>query len=213
MKRLRVSRSDTATNFGEYAIEKVGTGLRKKIEAKFGKIRRHIADSKKMNQISSTVGQIKAFLSFYEEQGSAPEGAVERLQEDLEKYLKMAAAHDVEKISEEDLTFPDRASWIPDEELVFPIDTPNRIGQYGFGVEWDSSGEEEVRGGDEVDPRSSRVTIRVGGSDPPESSRGRGGGNGSGSSHVSETDEDEGSLGVDDHAKNVEHCGGVNLHS
>ncbi|KFK22792.1 hypothetical protein AALP_AAs46650U000100 [Arabis alpina] len=119
--------------------------------------------------------------------------------------LKMAAAHDVEKISEEDLTFPDRASWIPDEELVFPIDTPNRIGQYGLGEEWDSSGEEEVRGGGEVDPRSSRVIIRVGGSDPPESSRGRGGRNGSGSSHVSETDEDEGSLGVDDHAKNVEH--------
>ncbi|KFK22760.1 hypothetical protein AALP_AAs55846U000100, partial [Arabis alpina] len=106
MKHLRVSRSDTATNFGDYAIEKVGTELREKVEAKFEKIRRHIADSKKMNQISSTVGQIKAFLSFYEEQGSAPEDAVERLQEDLEKYLKMAAAHDVEKISEEDLTFP-----------------------------------------------------------------------------------------------------------
>ncbi|KFK22393.1 hypothetical protein AALP_AAs59258U000100, partial [Arabis alpina] len=205
MKRLRVSRSDTATNFGEYAIEKVGTGLREKVEAKFEKIRCHIADSKKMNQISSTVGQIKAFLSFYEEQGSAPEGAVERLQEDLEKYLKMAAAHDVEKISEEDLTFPDRASWIPGKELVFPIDTPNRIGQYGLGEEWDYSGEEEVRGGGEVDPRSSRVTLRVGGSDPLESSRGREGRNGSGSSHVFETDEDEGSLGVDDHAKNVEH--------
>ncbi|KFK34819.1 hypothetical protein AALP_AA5G197100 [Arabis alpina] len=177
MKRLRVSRSYTATNFGEYAIEK----------------------------ISSTVGQIKAFLPFYEEQGSAPEGAVERLQEDLEKYLKMVAAHDVEKISEEDLTFPDRASWIPDEELVFPIDTSTRIGQYGLGEEWDSSGEEEVQGGGEVDPRSSRVTIRVGGSDLTESSRGRERRNGSGSSHVSETDEDEGSLGVDDHAKNVEH--------
>ncbi|KFK35943.1 hypothetical protein AALP_AA4G057900 [Arabis alpina] len=205
MKRLRVSRSDTATNFGEYAIEKVGTELREKVEAKFEKIRRHIADSKKMNHISSTVGQIKAFLSFYEEQGSAPEGAVERLQEDLEKYLKMAAAHDVEKISDEDFTFPDRASWIPGEELVFPVDTPNRIGRYGLGEEWDSSGEEEVRGDGEVDPRSSRVTLRVGGSDPIESSRGREGRNGSGSSHVSETDEDEGSLGVDDRAKSVEH--------
>ncbi|KFK22787.1 hypothetical protein AALP_AAs69847U000300 [Arabis alpina] len=136
MKRLRVSRRDTATNFGEYAIEK-----------------------------------IKAFLSFYEEQGSAPEGAVERLQEDLEKYLKMAAAHDVEKISEEDLTFPDRASWIPGEELVFPIETPNRIGQYGLGEEWDFAGEEEARE------------------------------DGSGSSHVSETDEDEDPLMVNDRAK------------
>ncbi|KFK31039.1 hypothetical protein AALP_AA6G060000 [Arabis alpina] len=205
MKRLRVSRSDTATNFGEYAIEKVGTELWEKVEAKFEKIRRHIADSKKMNHISSTVGQIKAFLSFYEEQGSAPEGAVERLQEDLEKYLKMAAAHDVEKISEEDFTFSDRASWIPGEELVFPIETPNRIGQYGLGEEWDSSGEEEVRGGGEVDPRSSRVTLRVGGSDPIVSLRGRERGNGSGSSHVSETDKDEGPLGVDGRAKNVEH--------
>ncbi|KFK32013.1 hypothetical protein AALP_AA6G188800 [Arabis alpina] len=204
MKCLRVSRSDTATNFGKYAIEKVGTELWEKVEAKFEKIRRHIADSKKMNHISSTVGQIKAFLSFYEEQGSAPEGAVERLQEDQEKYLKMAAAHDVEKISEEDLTFPDRASWILGEELVFPIETPNRIGQYGLGGEWDSSGEEEVRGGGEVDPRSSRVTLRVGGSDPIVSLRGRERGNDSGSSHVSETDEDEGPLGVDGRAKNVE---------
>ncbi|KFK44006.1 hypothetical protein AALP_AA1G202500 [Arabis alpina] len=205
MKRLRVSRSDTTTNFGEYAIEKVGTELREKVEAKFEKIRRHIADSKKMNHISSTVGQIKAFLSFYEEQGSAPEGAVERLQEDMEKYLKMVAAHDVEKISEKDFTFHDRASWIPGEELVFPIETPNKIGQYGLGEEWDSSGEEEVRGGGEVDPRSSRVTLRVGGSDPIVSLRGRESGNGSGSSHASETDEDEGPLGVDGLAKNVEH--------
>ncbi|KFK38732.1 hypothetical protein AALP_AA3G153200 [Arabis alpina] len=205
MKRLRVSRSDTTTNFGEYAIEKVGTELREKVETKFEKIRRHIADSKKMNHISSTVGQIKAFLSFYEEQGSAPEGAVERLQEDLEKYLKMAAAHDVEKISEEDFTFPDRASWSPGEELVFPIETPNKIGQYGLGEEWDSSGKEEVRGGGEVDPRSSQITLRVGGSDPIVSLRGRERGNGSGSSHVSETDEDEGPLGVDGRAKNVEH--------
>ncbi|KFK27035.1 hypothetical protein AALP_AA8G325500 [Arabis alpina] len=205
MKRLRISRSDTATNFGEYVIEKVGTELRERVEAKFEKIRRHIADSKKMNHISSTVGHIKAFLSFYEEQGSAPEGAVERLQEDLEKYLKMVAAHDVEKISEEDFTFPDRASWIPGEELVFPVETPNRIGQYGLGEEWDSSGEEEIRGDGEVDPRSSRVTLRVGGSDSIESSRGRERRSGSGSSHVSETDEDEGSLGVDGRAENVEH--------
>ncbi|KFK28896.1 hypothetical protein AALP_AA7G062200 [Arabis alpina] len=201
MKRLRVSRSDTATNFGEYAIEKVGTELREKVEAKFEKIRRHIADSKKMNHISSTVGQIKAFLSFYEEQGSAPEGAVERLQEDLEKYLKMAAAHDVEKISEEDLTFPDRASWISGEELVFPIDTPNRIGQYGLGEEWDSAGEEKARGDDEADPRPSRVVLKVGSSDPTVSLHGREREDGSGSSHVSETDEDEGPLMVDDRTK------------
>ncbi|KFK40013.1 hypothetical protein AALP_AA3G318700 [Arabis alpina] len=160
MKRLRVSRSDTTTNFGEYAIEKVGTELREKVEAKFEKIRRHIADSKKMNHISSTVGQIKAFLSFYEEQGSAPEGAVERLQEDLEK-----------------------------------------IGQYGLGEEWDSAGEEEARGDGEADLRPSRIVLKVGSSDPTVSLHGREREDGSGSSHVSETDEDEGPLMVDDRTK------------
>ncbi|KFK34342.1 hypothetical protein AALP_AA5G132700 [Arabis alpina] len=180
MKRLRISRRDTAMNFGEYAVEKVGTELQERVEAKFEKIRRHIADSKKMNHISSTVGQIKAFLSFYEEQGSAPDGAVERLQEDLEKYLKMAVAHHVEKISEEEFTFPDRASWIPGEELIFPVETPNKIGQYGLGEE-------------------------VGGSDPIVSPRGRERRSGFGSSHVSETDEEEGPLGVDGRTENVEH--------
>ncbi|KFK22736.1 hypothetical protein AALP_AAs62920U001500, partial [Arabis alpina] len=181
MKRLRISRRDTTTNFGEYAVEKVGTELQERVEVKFEKIRRHIADSKEMNHISSTVGQIKAFLSFYEEQGSAPNGAVERLQEDLEKYQKMAAAQHVEKIFEEDFTFPDRASWIPGEELVFSVETPHRIGQYGL------------------------VTLRVGGSDPIVSPRGRERRNGSESSHVSETDEDEGPLVVDGRTENVEH--------
>ncbi|KFK23563.1 hypothetical protein AALP_AAs73729U000100 [Arabis alpina] len=189
----------------EYGVEKVGTELQERVEAKFEKIRRHIADSKKMNHISSTVGQIKAFLSFYEEQGSAPDGAVERLQEDLEKYLKMVVAQHVEKISEEDFTFPDRASWIPGEELVFPVETPHRIGQYGLGEEWDSTGEEEVRSDGEVDPRPSRVTLRVGGTDPIVSPRGRERRNGSGSSHVSETDEDEGPMVVDGRTENVEH--------
>ncbi|KFK26561.1 hypothetical protein AALP_AA8G264900 [Arabis alpina] len=150
-----------------------------------------------MNRISSTVGQIKAFLTFYEEQGYAPEGAVEKLKEDLEKYLKMAAAHHVEKISEQDFVFPDQASWIPGDELVFPIGSPNRVGQYGLGEEWDSAGEEEVRGDGEVDPRPSRVTLKVGGSDPTVSLRGRDEEDGSGFSHVSETDEDEDPSGAD----------------
>ncbi|KFK26977.1 hypothetical protein AALP_AA8G317900 [Arabis alpina] len=122
MKRLRLSREDTATSFGEYAIEKVGAGLQEKVGAQLQRIRRHIDDSREMNRISSTVGQIKAFLSFYEEQGSAPEGAVEKLKEDLEKYLKMAATHNVEKVAEQDFVFPDRSDWIPDDELVFSLE-------------------------------------------------------------------------------------------
>ncbi|KFK27006.1 hypothetical protein AALP_AA8G322200 [Arabis alpina] len=199
MKRLRLSRLDTATSFGEYAIEKVDIGLQEKVEtglqekvgAQLQKIRRHIADSKEMNRISSMVGQIKAFLTFYEEQGSAPDGAVEKLEEDLERYLKMVAAHHVEKISEQDFVFPDRASWIPGDELVLPVGSSNRVCQYGIGEEWDSAGEEEVWGDGEVDPRPSWVTLKVGGSDPTVSSRGRDREDSSGSSHVSETDEDE----------------------
>ncbi|KFK23280.1 hypothetical protein AALP_AAs58733U000200 [Arabis alpina] len=154
MKRLRLSRHDTATSFGEYAIEKV-------------------------------------------EQGSAPEAPVEKLKEDLEKYLKMAAAHHIEKIAEQDFIFPDRSRWIPDDELVFSVESLNRIGQYGLGEEWDSAGEEEVRGDGEVDPRPSRVTLKVSGSDPTMSLRGREREDDSGSSHISETDEDEGPLMVD----------------
>ncbi|KFK27500.1 hypothetical protein AALP_AA8G390900 [Arabis alpina] len=201
MKRLRLSRHDTATSFGEYAIEKVGAGLQEKVGAQLQRIRRHIDDSREMNRISSTVGQIKAFLSFYEEQGSAPEGAVEKLKEDLEKYLKMAAAHNVEKIAEQDFVFPDRADWIPDDELVFSVDSPNRIGQYGLGEEWDSAGEEEARGDGEADLRPSRVVLKVGNSDPTVSLHGREREDGSGSSHVSETVEDEDPLMVDDRAE------------
>ncbi|KFK40943.1 hypothetical protein AALP_AA2G064100 [Arabis alpina] len=167
MKRLRLSRHETATSFGEYAIEKVGAGLQEKVGAQLQRLRRHIGDSKEMNRISSTVGQIKAFIAFYEEQDSAPEGAVEKLKEDLDEYLKMAAAHNVEKIFEKDFVFPDRASWIPEDELVFPVESPNRVGQYGMGEEWDSAGEENVRGDGEIDPRPSRVKLMVGGSDPP----------------------------------------------
>ncbi|KFK32846.1 hypothetical protein AALP_AA6G294600 [Arabis alpina] len=175
MKRLRLTRHDTATSFREYAIEKVGTRLQEKVGAQLQKIRRHIVDSKEMNRISSTVGQIKAFLTFYEEQGSAPEGA--------------------------EFVFPDRSSWIPDEELVFSVESPNRVGQYGLGEEWDSAGEEGVRGDGEVDPRPSRVTLKVGGSDPTMSLCGREREDGSGSSHVSKTDEDEGPLMVDGRAE------------
>ncbi|KFK29791.1 hypothetical protein AALP_AA7G180000 [Arabis alpina] len=173
MKRLRLSRHDRATSFGEYAIEKVGTGLQEKVGAQLQKI----------------------------QQGSAPEGAVEKLKEDLEKYLKMATAHHVEKIAEQGFVIPERSSWIPDDELVFSIDSLNIIGQYGLGEEWDSAGEEEVRGDGEVDPRPSRVTLKVGGSDLTMSLCGREREDGSGSSHVSETDEDEGPLMVDGRAE------------
>ncbi|KFK29942.1 hypothetical protein AALP_AA7G198200 [Arabis alpina] len=201
MKRLRLSRHDTATSFGEYAIEKVGTGLQEKVEAQLQRIRRHIDDSREMNRISSTVGQIKAFLTFYEEQGSAPEGAVEKLKEDLEKYLKMAAAQNVEKIADQDFVFPERSDWIPDDELVFSVNSPNRIGQYGVGEEWDSVGEEEAPGDGEADPQPPRVILKVGSSDPTVSLHGREREDCSGSSHVSETDEDEDPLMVDDRAK------------
>ncbi|KFK43945.1 hypothetical protein AALP_AA1G195100 [Arabis alpina] len=166
------------------------TELRDKVGAQLQRLRRHISDSKEMNRISSTVGQIKAFIAFYEEQGSAPEGAVEKLKADLDEYLRMAAAHKVEKISEQDFVFPDRSSWNPGDEFVFDVESPNRAGQYGMGEEWDSAEEEEVRGGGEVDIRPYRVTLKVGGSDPTASLHVREGEDGSGSSHVSETDDD-----------------------
>ncbi|KFK33221.1 hypothetical protein AALP_AA6G346400 [Arabis alpina] len=109
----------------------------------------------------------------------------------------MAAAHNVEKISEQDFCFPDQARWIPGDELVFTVESPNIVGQYGMGEEWDSTGEEDVRGEGEVDPRPSRVTLKVGGSYPTVSLRGRDGEDGSGSSHVSETDEDDDTSKVD----------------
>ncbi|KFK45114.1 hypothetical protein AALP_AA1G346200 [Arabis alpina] len=141
--------------------------------------------------IEKVGAEIKTFITFYEEQGSAPEDAVEKLKEDLDKYLKMAAAHNVEKISEQYFVFPDQASWIPGDELVFLVASLSRVGQYDMGEEWDSAGEEEFRGNGEVDPRPSRVTLKVGGSDPTVSLRGRDREDGSGSSHVSETDEDK----------------------
>ncbi|KFK41115.1 hypothetical protein AALP_AA2G088000 [Arabis alpina] len=198
MKRLRLSRHDTATSFGKYAIEKVGAELQEKVGAQLQKLRRHIIDSKEMNRISSTVGQIKAFIAFYEEQGSSPEGVVEKLKEDLDKYLGQAAAQNLEKIYEQDFCFPDRASWIPGDEIVFSVESTNRVGQYGMGEEWDSAGEEEVWGEGEVDQRPPQVMLKVSGSDSIVSLRSRDGEDGSGSSHVSETDED------DDPSKKVE---------
>ncbi|KFK34886.1 hypothetical protein AALP_AA5G206100 [Arabis alpina] len=186
MKGLRLSR-----------YEKVGAELQEKVSAQLQKLRCHISDSKEMNRISSTVGQIKAFIAFYEEHGSAPEGAVEKLKKDLDEYLKMVAAHNVEKISEQDFVFLDRTSWIPGDKLVFPVESPNRVGQYDMGEEWNSTGEEEVRGDGEVDIRPSRVTLKVSGSDLTVSLRGLEREGGSGSSHVSETDEDENLSKVD----------------
>ncbi|KFK39026.1 hypothetical protein AALP_AA3G191100, partial [Arabis alpina] len=130
-----------------------------------------------------------------------PRGPVPTSEELVERDEFLAFSVDLTRVDEQDFVFPDRFDWIPDDELVFSVSSPNRIGQYGLGEEWDSAGEEETRGDGEADPRPSRVVLKVGSSDPTVSLHGRERGDGSGSSHVSETDEDEDPLTVGDRAK------------